>query len=368
MQPMRVLIVTKRQYMSHDLIDDRFGRNFHLSSGLVGMGHEIVIHAADYEAHAEGSQDLSGVTVISKRLGVASTVSYLMSVLRAGRSFRPDVVLANGDVHFGLIAWLLTVVLRSSFVYDLYDNYESFDSARFPGVVALHRFLCRRADLVLVVSKALADRIAPLARQVATIGNGVDTSVFRPHDKEQSRLEVGIDSGGPVVCYIGGITDTRGVTELIHAVARIRDEGSPTVLLLVGPDLSTLDLTADWIDYRDPVAQSEVAAYVTASDVAVLPYLDDEWGRYTHPQKLGEYIACGVPIVATALDGYRHLEGLEQVFWVTPGDEHSMAAGLLHQINEPRLGVLPESMTWTSIARKLGRVLGQVVERKRHPA
>ena len=71
---MRILVLTKRQYMGKDLLDDRFGRFRELPLALARLGHEIQGISLSYRRRAEGaitdfvpSQDgqVSGIRSIS---------------------------------------------------------------------------------------------------------------------------------------------------------------------------------------------------------------------------------------------------------------------------------------------------------------
>lgn len=347
---MRVLFVTKRQYMSHDLMGDRFGRNYHIPVGLTTRGFEVRVIAGDYSRGLPEALIEGDLRFESYPLGIETVATFVMRVLRIAHTWRPQFVVGNGDIHFGLFAWLGARICGAKFVYELYDNYLAFDAARLPGFPALHRWLIRKADRVIAVSDPLADFARRLgARTVSVVGNGVDTGVFRPRERAEARVRVGIAVDARIVGYVGGITDSRGVAELVGAVAILRQRDSRLQLMLVGPNLSSLDFADPWVCHVPPVHQTVVPDYISAFDVAVLPYLDDEWGRFTHPQKLGEYLACSVPIVATRLPGYAAIDGLDGVQWATPGSAEDLARAIEEQLTAPCTGELPAHLTWAGV-------------------
>lgn len=347
---MRVLVITKRQYMSHDLINDLFGRNYHIPLGLVARGCEVRVVAGDYVGGESESVIEGDVRLESVPFGVTSMLGFWMRVRHVVRDWHPNVVIANGDIHFGVIGWFAARIGGTRFIYDLYDNYLAFDAARFPGMPAVHRWLIRRSDRVLAISQPLADDVTGVgARAVSVVGNGVDVEVFYPRPRSEGRSRVGLADDAQIVGYVGGITDTRGVAELIVAIASLRQTEPRLQLVLVGPNLSNLDLDEPWILHVPPVAQAEVPYFISAFDVAVLPYLDDEWGRFTHPQKLGEYLACAVPVVATTVPGYASIEGLDAIQWAIPGDAVDLARAIRLQLTMPTVGSMPVNMSWLSV-------------------
>ncbi len=59
--------------------------------------------------------------------------------------------------------------------------------------------------------------------------------------------------------------------------------------------------------YRD------LPAYVQQFDVALVPYLINEWTRAVDPLKLLEYLAAGVPVVTTAIPEARKYEAVIRI-------------------------------------------------------
>jgi len=44
---------------------------------------------------------------------------------------------------------------------------------------------------------------------------------------------------------------------------------------------------------------SQLPAYVQAFDVGIIPYIESPWTRTVDPLKLLEYLAAGIPVVAS---------------------------------------------------------------------
>ena len=60
-----------------------------------------------------------------------------------------------------------------------------------------------------------------------------------------------------------------------------------------------------WLGYR---TYARIPDYGSQFDVAIMPWLDNEWIRYANPIKLKEYLALGLPVVTTEfaeIDRYR---------------------------------------------------------------
>jgi glycosyltransferase involved in cell wall biosynthesis len=173
-------------------------------------------------------------------------------------------------------------------------------------------WLLRSSDRV-VCSAGLEERVRRLAP---------DTRVLRwvfPGTYEGAaaalradvRAELGIDQSQPVVVYTGNFAEYQGIPELLAAIEAVRKRYPRVVFLLVGASLQEageLRRTLESIPapvYRLVPRQSaeRVALYLAASDVAVSPR------RYGSnlPLKVIEYLAAGLPVVATDIPAHTTL-------------------------------------------------------------
>jgi glycosyltransferase involved in cell wall biosynthesis len=354
-RPVRFVLLTKRHYTNKDLLLDRFGRNFHLPVELGKCGHQGLVLAADYSGRAVSSFEVSGVVFDSFQLAPRNL--RFESPLKSIQEFDPDVIVANGDVHLGALGSWVSRRIGRPFVYDLYDNYEAFASARIPGVRRLHRRTMSQADLVTCVSPALADHVRGTASRVDVVGNGVDTELFFRRDRDASRRQLGVVAGELVAGYVGEISDARGIDVVLEAVRRARDSGMNLRLVLMGVNSSTLDLDQPWITYLTPAGQAQVPGVISSFDIAVWPYLADSWGRFVHPNKLGEYLACGVPVVATDLPEFRAVAPFAGLEWYLPGNPADLVQAVSRLLDERAVVSLPPELTWTYQATRLEQSL-----------
>jgi len=73
-------------------------------------------------------------------------------------------------------------------------------------------------------------------------------------------------------------------------------------LVLVGDATCAMEALTDlpnvhWLGFRP---YSAIPAVGRGFDVALMPWLDNEWIRFANPIKLKEYLALGLPVVTTA--------------------------------------------------------------------
>lgn len=172
--------------------------------------------------------------------------------------------------------------------------------------------IARRATAIVTASdheRVLLERYygADPAR-MHTIPCGVDLDLFRPLDRESSRLKLGLHPGGPVILWVGRLEKLKGVDILIGALAQL-DERDFT-LLIVGGDERAHGLRSELeaqaraegiaanVRFEGAVAHDALPLYYSAADVCVVPSYYESFGLVAV-----EAMACGTPVVASRVGG-----------------------------------------------------------------
>ncbi len=133
---------------------------------------------------------------------------------------------------------------------------------------------------------------------------GVDTSLFKPRDSKLTDAEKPIAIG-----YCGRFDAEKGVTDLIEAVRRVKQQiTQPVVLKLLGvgayrelldSQLAQEAREADWIEVLPAVPHAEVASFFQMLDIFVLPSRKLEDHEEHDAQALLEALASGVASIGT---------------------------------------------------------------------
>ncbi|MES1021796.1 glycosyltransferase [Gloeocapsa sp. BRSZ] len=137
--------------------------------------------------------------------------------------------------------------------------------------------------------------------------DGVDLTHFLPYQlKEEARQKLQLSLSIPIVVYAGHLYDFKGIPT-IYQVARLMPN---CLFLLLGGWQHDIE-QARKVCQRDRlfnvkiighVPQTQIPAYLYASDVLILPNSGKHiWSETTSPLKLFEYMATHRPIVASAL-------------------------------------------------------------------
>ena len=156
------------------------------------------------------------------------------------------------------------------------------------------------ADLVFVTSEKLRKRAAHFTDRVYLFPFGVNYREFEQVRKGSDEVPAEIRKlSRPVVGYVGGIHQWVD-QELLARVAGRMPEAS---FVLVGPtqtDVSRLARCPN-VHLLGVCPHMEIPRYIKGFDVGLVPYRLSEYTANVYPTKLNEYLAMGVPVVATDL-------------------------------------------------------------------
>ena len=228
---MKILVLTKRQYMGKDLLDDRFGRFWELPLELARLGHEVQGLALSYRRRSGGistdgdGSSGSGVTWNSVNLlnGYLPQIErYTRRALHISREFRPDIIWACSDAYQAIFGNWLANRVSSKCVIDLYDNFEAFKASRLPGIVPLFRRSVRAADGVTCFSQRLADyigRTCMRSKPISVIESGARPSLFFPRERGECRQHFGLPQDAKIIGTAGALYRSRDIETLFRAFA-----------------------------------------------------------------------------------------------------------------------------------------------------
>ena len=177
---------------------------------------------------------------------------------------------------------------------------------------------------------------------VLTIHNGINVDVFHPLSDPARRMELrrqfGIGPDDFVIGAVGELIAVKGHLHLVAAMARIVQELPRARLLMLGagPLRDELARAASRGGVRDRLVlagdlRADSGVYGTM-DVLVFPSLKGVFGIV-----MLEAMACGIPVVASGLEGTDELVTHEQNgLLVPPGDEKAIAEAVLRVSRDPR--------------------------------
>ncbi|MCG8557572.1 MAG: glycosyltransferase family 4 protein [Proteobacteria bacterium] len=205
----------------------------------------------------------------------------------------------------------------------------------------------RQASAVLAVSTAVRQHATSLGvdpARVHVVPNAVDPAHFRPGPPDPT-LRARWDLGdGPVLGFVGSLRAWHGVRVLAELLARLRPRFSGLRLLVVGdgPLRHELEQAArelgvvDSVVFTGALPHEQVGALIRCFDVGLAPYPALEHSFYFSPLKLFEYMASGVPVVASAQGQVADIIVPNETGLLhAPGDTLSMASAVEQLLVDP---------------------------------
>jgi glycosyltransferase involved in cell wall biosynthesis len=236
-----------------------------------------------------------------------------------------------------------------------------------PGVRAQLARALGEADHVVCVADALRDVALDLGvpvGRVTTLRNGVDVARFRPADRAAARRALGLEADGQVLLCVGHLIERKGQHLLLEALARwVEAPRARLVLAGCGPRRTALAAQAERLGlsgrvrFLGAIAPAGLPAVYAAADALVLPSLREGW-----PNVVLEALACGTPVVATAVWGTPEiLRGCAAARLVPPTAD-GLLAGLRALGSLDRTAARPwaEARTWDSTLDGLAAIFGSV--------
>jgi glycosyltransferase involved in cell wall biosynthesis len=166
----------------------------------------------------------------------------------------------------------------------------------------LENFIVKRLDAVICATPFITKRFKHVNPNCLTINNFPIQDEFKFADEKQPFSRT--------ICYIGLISRDRGVTQLIEALGILQD----VKLIICGPlERKTygeeLVVLNGWkfVDYRGIVGRDDVRKILACSALGMVTFLPKPNHTDAQPNKMFEYMAAGLPLVASDFLSWRQI-------------------------------------------------------------
>lgn len=235
-------------------------------------------------------------------------------------------------------------------VYDARELY--YDRAVIPSLEKrlwwlIERMLIKRVDQVIAPCESFAEE---LVRRHGIVKPAVVMSCpERPSQipsgavarlRNKAALQ---DTDEPIILYQGRIQADRGLAQLVHAAGQltkgvvvIMGEGNAKTMLQQMVAEAGL---SERVRILDAVPSDELLSYTAGASIGVAPIEGNHLSYYySAPNKLFEYLAAGLPVVASRLpEMERVIEQHEVGLLSEPGDTDGLASALNRLLGDETL-------------------------------
>lgn len=230
------------------------------------------------------------------------------------------------DTALDLIALLRTA--SGVVVYTCVADFRELTPHR-EALERCERELLALSDLVFAYPKGLADHCARWAARVHLAPSGVNLDAF-PHGADGGGIAWLRELPRPVIGYVGGLHRHLNLP-LAAAMARARPNWS---WVYVGPAQVPVEELAACPNVRlaGHVPHPELAAYIDAFDVCIVPYRLGPETDAVVPTKVNEYLAMGKPVVSTRLPEVCNFNARHRVLRTAADNPEAFLAAVEEQL------------------------------------
>lgn len=243
------------------------------------------------------------------------------------------------------VVMLLGMKLRGKPVVVTVHNVLPHERSR--GFVAAGRFLCRRADRVIVHSeqneRQLIGSYGIGPERVLRIPMGATLNETPPVARAEARTALGLPANAEILLSFGTIRPYKGIDDLIEAFARVAEERSGAHLVIAGKPWM------DWEPYRrrieelalgdrihcflEYIRDERVGLFFSAADLVVLPYT-----HFDAQSAVGaRALPYRKPMIVSDVGGLPDWVGRDPRWVVPAGDSGELAARILTVLGDTAL-------------------------------
>jgi len=234
---------------------------------------------------------------------------------------------------------------------------------------ALAGWVVRGAAAIVANSANTAGHVERFGATARVVSPGVDMGIFRPlaapaavaaerapagvaeraaavaAERAALRARLGL-AEGLVALYLGSLSERKGADTFAAALDLAASAGWSGVMIGDGALADSIATEHPSVRRLPPTSQAEVADWMRAADIVVAPSRREPLGLAAV-----EALACGTPVVASAVGGLQEVvrDG-ETGLLVPPGDVPALAAALL-RLADPALRARLAAAAPASVAR-----------------
>jgi len=265
------------------------------------------------------------------------------------RRIKPNVVVLYSVPTSG---WQIVAMCRRMglpVISRVIDVPHVLRKTRFVRLVkSAERYVFSRSDLVATHNEALREYCieqGALRSRTAVILPGCDSKRFAPAPPNRElQQQLGIHPNQKVLVFMGTLFRFGGVHELVSELSIPLRQDSNLMFLVLGngEDFSRVASLVEQLELNGQVLLSGrieydvLADYLRLGHVALLPFLPNLVTHCALPGKILQYLACGLPTIATPLRGLQSVvqEGEGVLYANSPSEMARLAVNLANDSAE----------------------------------
>ena len=363
--------------------------SYEQSSRLAESGYKFDVLTSKVKGQIE--HPAKGIRVFpysGLKLAEGFGVPYPILTVKAYKQFAQvirncDLVHAHGHVYMSsYLAGKLAKKYKKPFIvtqHNTWIDYKSWlNTMENMNDQTIGKSVLKHADRILTVSKETMKYVLRLGADKAKTSvmyNGVDTNCFYSTKKGESREKLGLPKNRKIIFSARRLVYKNGLDTLIESAALVARD-NPDILFVVAGKGPSKQLIEDHIKELGIEKNTKLTGFVpdellpvyyNAADYFVLPSASGEG----LPLVLFEAMACGLPVIATAVGGTPEIvEHMKNGVLVPPMNPEAMAEALSKMLAKEELGrgigeeakrKIKNQFTWEENVQRLEKVYSEFV-------
>jgi len=177
--------------------------------------------------------------------------------------------------------------------------------------------LSHHADGFIFITEGLKkfyeDKIKLDSKPANIIPSGIDIELFRKMASKKIKGDYNLSDQNFIIGYVGGISKTRQLDFALRAFSHISNVKYRLMFVGEGDDKQNLEKLArelqiqDRVIFTGSVRYEDVPHYISAFDVGLCHLPDVFVFRHSYPMKILEYLACGIPVLASKIEAHENI-------------------------------------------------------------
>lgn len=261
-------------------------------------------------------------------------------LLIKGRKY--DIIHAHYVFPGGWMALLFKKVFQTRVIVTAHGGDLDKMPKKGPFFFRRTQQVLHQVDHIIAVGKKLKkDMMATFSvreDKITVLNMGVNRNIFTPMNQDEAKNVLDISSTSRMILYVGNIIEAKGVAELVGAYNDLKESYPSLKLHLIGPQKEPAyvkllqdkiaNVNGQDITIHPPMKQKEIAGWLAAADVFVIPSHMEGFGLVAL-----EAMSCHTPVVGSDVGGLHYLLNNNAGVLVEPKDRKALSDGIESVIN-----------------------------------
>lgn len=259
-------------------------RNY--KEGLAGAGIELTVHSILDNLYLENRFKEKSTRILP------IIHAYCARFILLNQS-RFDIAVVQCELFPFAPSWFERNLIRIPYIYDFDDAwYLRYNTGKFSSLAPLLGnkvdSMIKNAAAVTAGNMHLSNYAMRLNKEVTLLPSVVDTRVYTPRMRREKETVL-------TVGWIGSPSTAVYLRELVAPLQTLaRDGGIKFVVVgAIAPTIDGVEVV------QLPWSEETEVELINTFDIGVMPLFNDDWAHGKCAFKLVQYMACGVPVVAS---------------------------------------------------------------------